>query len=117
MEPRHLPSSPVRLLYVAEEGVQTRTCLIHDARIQEKENVIILCDSWYIKNLDFIVDEFESLDLIFKTKSNSIIRSLSLVPIEKGHIHNVQPMSIYNYENFALSSEKSAVITLVAVMC
>ena len=36
-------------------------------KFQDKENVIILCDSWYVKkNLVSIVEEYSNLDLIGK---------------------------------------------------
>ena len=37
---------------------------------RDKKNVIILCDSWYVKqNLVSIVDEYENLDLIGNARS------------------------------------------------
>lgn len=42
-----------------------------------KKNVIILCDSWYVKkNLVSIVDEYENLDLIGNARSDSVIYDL-----------------------------------------
>ena len=40
-----------------------------------KKNVIILCDSWYVKkDLVSIVDEYENLDLIGNARSDSVTR-------------------------------------------
>lgn len=40
----------------------------------QQKNVITLCDSWYMKqNLVSIVDEYENLNLIGNTRSNSVI--------------------------------------------
>ncbi len=37
---------------------------------QDQRNVIILCDSWYIKStLTALVDEYDNLDLIVSSKS------------------------------------------------
>ena len=43
----------------------------------EKKNVIILCDSWYVKkNLVSIIDGYENLDLIGNARSDSVIYDL-----------------------------------------
>lgn len=45
---------------------------------QEKKNVIILCDSWYVKkNLVSIVEEYQNLDLIGNARSDSVIYDLA----------------------------------------
>ncbi len=45
--------------------------------LRTKRNVIILCDSWYVKkNLVSIVDEYENLDLIGNSRSDSVIYDL-----------------------------------------
>ena len=45
--------------------------------LRTKRNVIILCDSWYVKkNLVSIVDEYENLDLIGNAGSDSVIYDL-----------------------------------------
>ncbi len=42
--------------------------------LSKMKNVIILCDSWYVKkNLVSIVDEYENLDLIGNARSDSAI--------------------------------------------
>lgn len=51
----------------------------------EKKNVIILCDSWYVKkNLVSIVDEYENLDLIGNARSDSVIYDLPPQRTETG---------------------------------
>jgi len=74
---------------------------------RDKKNVIILCDSWYVKqNLVSIVDDYENLDLIGNARSDSVIYDLPPAPTgRKGrppkHGHR---LSIY--EDFSLSAEK-----------
>ena len=73
----------------------------------EKKNVIILCDSWYVKkNLVSIVDEYENLDLIGNARSDSVIYDLP--PQRTGKrgrpaLHG-KKLSIQN--DFNLSDEK-----------
>ena len=51
---------------------------------QKKKNVIILCDSWYVKqNLVSIVDEYPNLDLIGNARSDSVLYDLA--PEPTGH--------------------------------
>lgn len=46
-------------------------------QFSSKKNVIILCDSWYVKkNLVSIVDEYQNLDLIGNARSDSVIYDL-----------------------------------------
>lgn len=72
-----------------------------------KKNVIILCDSWYVKkNLVSIVDEYENLDLIGNARSDSVIYDLP--PQRTGKrgrpaLHG-KKLSIQN--DFTLSDEK-----------
>ena len=43
-----------------------------------KKNVIILCDSWYVKkDLVCLVDEYENLDLIGNARTDSVIYDLA----------------------------------------
>ena len=43
-----------------------------------QRNVIILCDSWYVKqNLVSVVDEYENLDLIGNARADSVIYDLA----------------------------------------
>ena len=46
-----------------------------------KKNVIILCDSWYVKkDLAAIVDDYENLDLIGNARSDSVLYDLPPAP-------------------------------------
>ena len=75
--------------------------------LRTKRNVIILCDSWYVKkNLVSIVDEYENLDLIGNARSDSVIYGLP--PQRTGKrgrpaLHG-KKLSIKN--DFTLSDEK-----------
>lgn len=74
---------------------------------QEKKNVIILCDSWYVKkNLVTIVEEYPNLDLIGNARSDSVIYDLAPAPTgRKGRpAKHGQRLSIE--EDFVLSDEK-----------
>ena len=47
----------------------------------QQKNVIILCDSWYMKqNLVSIIEEYENLGLIGNARSDSVIYDLALAP-------------------------------------
>lgn len=49
-----------------------------------QKNVIILCDSWYVKqNLVSIVDEYENLDLIGNARADSVLYDLPPAPTGK----------------------------------
>lgn len=74
---------------------------------QEKKNVIILCDSWYVKkNLAAIVDEYPNLDLIGNARLDSVIYDLAPAPTgRKGRpAKHGRRLSIET--DFALSEEK-----------
>ncbi len=46
-----------------------------------KKNVIIPCDSWYVKkDLVCLVDEYENLDLIGNARADSVIYDLAPEP-------------------------------------
>lgn len=50
----------------------------------QQKNVIILCDSWYMKqNLVSIIEEYENLDLIGNARADSVIYDLA--PAPTGH--------------------------------
>ena len=72
-----------------------------------KRNVIILCDSWYVKkDLVCIVDEYENLDLVGNARSDSVIYDLP--PQRSGKkgrpATHGKKLSIQN--DFVLSDEK-----------
>ena len=74
---------------------------------RQKRNVIILCDSWYMKqNLVSIVGEYENLDLIGNVRSDSVIYDLA--PSPTGHrgrpAKHGKRLSIE--DDFTLSDEK-----------
>lgn len=49
-----------------------------------KKNVIILCDSWYVKkDLVCLVDEYENLDLVGNARADSVIYDLAPEPSGK----------------------------------
>ena len=49
-----------------------------------QKNVIILCDSWYVKqNLVSVVEEYENLDLIGNARADSVIYDLAPLPTGK----------------------------------
>ena len=73
----------------------------------QNKNVIILCDSWYMKkSLVSVVDEYPNLDLIGNARSDSVIYDLAPAPTgRKGRpAKHGQRLSID--EDFALSDEK-----------
>jgi hypothetical protein len=87
-----IPYRSSRIPYVAEEGIKA-TYVGADARqsgtfqgeeFSQQKNVIILCDSWYMKqNLVSIIEEYENLDLIGNARSDSVIYDLA--PAPTGH--------------------------------
>ena len=73
----------------------------------QQKNVIILCDSWYMKqNLVSIIEEYEKLDLIGNARSDSVIYDLA--PAPTGHrgrpAKHGRRLSIE--DDFILSDEK-----------
>ena len=73
----------------------------------QQKNVIILCDSWYMKqNLVSIIEEYEKLDLIGNARSDSVIYDLA--PAPTGHrgrpAKHGRRLSIE--DDFTLSDEK-----------
>ena len=72
-----------------------------------KKNVIILCDSWYVKkNLVSIVDEYENLDLIGNARSDSVIYDLPPQRTGKRGKPASHGKKLSIYDDFALSDEK-----------
>ena len=72
-----------------------------------QKNVIILCDSWYVKqNLVSVVEEYENLDLIDNARSDSVIYDLAPQPTgRKGRpAKHGRRLSIDS--DFVLSEEK-----------
>ena len=76
-----------------------------------KKNVIIFCDSWYVKQkLVSIVDEHEKLDLIGNASSDSVIYNLSPAPIGWKGGPPKHGRRLSTYEDFTLSAGKVGVI-------
>ena len=87
MEPRPdlLLCRPAWVPYVAEEGVKDGTCLSCGIPVLSEffahKNVIILCDSWYVKQkLVSVVDGYENLNLIGNARTDSVIYDLKIQP-------------------------------------
>ncbi|KAI4450735.1 hypothetical protein C823_005272 [Eubacterium plexicaudatum ASF492] len=96
---------------MAEKGIQTGTGCIDDppgnAAIQRQKNVIILCDSWYVKkNLVSIVDEYENLDLIGNARSDSAIYDLPPQRTGKRGRPALHGKKLSIHDDFILSTEK-----------
>lgn len=74
---------------------------------REKKNVIILCDSWYVKkDLVSIVDEYENLDLIGNARSDFVIYYLAPAPTGKKGRTRKHGWLLSIYEDFVMSAEK-----------
>lgn len=74
---------------------------------QEKKNVIILCDSWYVKkNLVTIVEEYSNLDLIGNARSDSVIYDLAPAPTGRKGRPAKHGRRLSIEEDFVLSDEK-----------
>ena len=71
------------------------------------KNVIILCDSWYVKkDLVSIIDEFENLDLIGNARSDSVIYDLKPQRTGKRGRPASHGKKLSIYDDFTLSDEK-----------
>lgn len=98
-----------RMWQKKESKLELAASMVRQAMPEFKtmKNVIILCDSWYVKkNLVSIVDEYENLDLIGNARSDSVIYDLP--PQRTGKrgrpaLHG-KKLSIQN--DFNLSDEK-----------
>ena len=76
-------------------------------QLRTKKNVIILCDSWYVKkDLVSIVDEFENLDLIGNARSDSVIYDLKPQRTGKRGRPASHGKKLSIYDDFTLSDEK-----------
>lgn len=74
---------------------------------RRKKNVIILCDSWYVKkNLVSIVDEYENLDLIGNARSDSVLYDLAPQPTGKRGRPAKHGKRLSIQDDFILSNEK-----------
>ena len=74
---------------------------------RDKKNVIILCNSWYVKqNLVSIVDKYENLDLIGNARSDSVIYDLPPASAGRKGRPPKHGRRLSIYEDFILSAEK-----------
>ena len=75
--------------------------------LERKENVIILCDSWYAKqNFIRVINEYENLDIIRNARHDSVLYDLPPAPTGKRGrpAKHGKRLSIVDY--FVLSDEK-----------
>ncbi len=73
-----------------------------------QKNVIILCDSWYVKqNLVSIVDEYENLDLIGNARADSVLYDLPPAPTGKKGRPAKHGRRLSIDSDFTLSGEKA----------
>lgn len=73
----------------------------------QKKNVIILCDSWYMKqNLISIVEEYANLDLIGNARSDSVIYDLAPAPTGRKRRPAKHGKRLSIEDDFVLSNEK-----------
>lgn len=69
-----------RIWQKKESKLELTTSMVRQVipEFDEKNNVIILYDSWYVKkDLVTIVDEYKNLDLIGKAEADSVIYDLA----------------------------------------
>lgn len=74
--------------------------------LSQKKNVIILCDSWYMKQNLISIDEYPNLDLIGNAMSDSVIYDLAPAPTGKKGRPAKHGKRLSIDEDFALSDEK-----------
>lgn len=74
---------------------------------QEQKNVIILCDSWYVKStLTALVDKYDNLDLIGNARVDTAIYDLPPTPSGKRGRPAKRGKRLAIMEDFTLSDEK-----------
>lgn len=74
---------------------------------QEKRNVIILCDSWYVKStMTALVDEYQNLDLIGNARIDTAIYDLPPEPTGKKGRPPKRGRKLSIIDDFTLSTEK-----------
>ena len=90
--------------YVAESGIQTGTGCIYVRQVlpvlSRMKNVIILCDSWYVKK------KYENLDLIGNARSDSVIYDLPPQRTGKKGRPATRGNRLSIWDDFVLSEEK-----------
>lgn len=74
---------------------------------QAKRNVIILCDSWYVKStMTTLVDEYENLDLIGNSRVDTAIYDLPPAPSGKRGRPAKRGRKLSIMDDFTLSEQK-----------
>ncbi len=74
---------------------------------QEQRNVIILCDSWYVKStLTALVDEYDNLDLIGNARVDTAIYDLPPAPSGKRGRPAKRGKRLSILDDFTVSDEK-----------
>ena len=73
----------------------------------QKRNVLIVCDSWYVKkDLVCIVEEYDNLDLIGNARSDSVMYDLPPQPTGRRGRPAAHGARLSIQDDFVLSSEK-----------
>ena len=76
-------------------------------KLHAQKNVIILCDSWYVKQkLVSVVEEYKNLDLIGNARSDSVIYDLAPLPTGKKGRPAKHGRRLSIDSDFTLSTEK-----------
>ncbi len=84
---------------------------------QNKKHVIILCDSWYMKqNLVCIVKEYPNLDLIGNARIDSVMYDLAPAVPVTGDVRLNMENSFLLRQTFPFPVKKSVIIILVSAV-
>lgn len=98
-----------RMWQKKESKLELAASMVRQAmeEFSRKKNVIILCDSWYVKkDLVCVVDEYKNLDLIGNARSDSVIYDLPPQPTGKRGRPASHGKRLSIQDDFVLSSEK-----------
>jgi len=107
----HYLSVPLgyRMWQKKESKLELAASMVRQAMpgLHTKKNVIILCDSWYVKkNLVSVVDEYENLGLIGNARSDSVMYGLPVQRTGKRGRPATHGKKLSIHEDFTLSDEK-----------
>ena len=105
------PAVPLgyRMWQKKESKLELAASMVRQAmeEFSRKKNVIILCDSWYVKkDLVCVVDEYKNLDLIGNARSDSVIYDLPPQPTGKRGRPASHGKRLSIQDDFILSGEK-----------
>lgn len=98
-----------RLWQKSESKLELAATMVRQVmpEFQATKNVIILCDSWYVKKtLVSIVEEYENLDLIGNARSDSVMYDLAPRPTGKRGRPAKHGRRLSPADDFTLSNEK-----------